>query len=45
MSTWEDLNSSNSDYEEETSIGLMADVAYYFMSKDLDIWGGFYWYW
>ena len=36
MSTWEDLDSSSSDYEEEPNIGLMTDVANNSMSKDLD---------
>jgi len=27
MSTWEDLNSSSSDFEKEANIGLMTDVA------------------
>jgi len=36
MSTWEDLDSSSSDYEEEANIGLMTDVADNFMSEDSD---------
>jgi len=36
MSTWEDLDSSSSDTDEESSIGLMADVADKSMSEDSD---------
>jgi len=34
MSTWEDLDSSSSDSEEEANIGLMTDVADNSMSED-----------
>jgi len=36
MSTWEGLDSFNSDFEEEANIGLMDDVANNSMSKDSD---------
>jgi len=36
MSTWKDLDSSNSDSEEETNIGLMANMTDNSMSKDSD---------
>jgi len=36
MSTWKDLVSSSSDFEEEANIGLMTDVADNSMSKDSD---------
>ena len=36
MSTWEDLDSSSSDSEEEPNIGLMTDVADNSMSEDSD---------
>ena len=34
MSTWEDLDSSSSDTDEESNIGLMADEADNSMSED-----------
>jgi len=36
MSTWEDLNASSSDSEEEANIGLMTDVADNSMLEDSD---------
>jgi len=36
MSTWEDLDSSNSDTDEESNIGLMTDEADNSMSEDSD---------
>jgi len=36
MLTWGDLDSSNFDFEEETNIGLMADVTDKYMSEDLN---------
>jgi len=36
MSTWEDLDSSSSDTDEESNIGLMADESDNTMSEDSD---------
>jgi len=36
MSTWEDLDSSSSDFEEEANTGLIDDVVDKFMSEDSD---------
>jgi len=36
MSTWDNLDSSNSNSDEEANIGFMDDVADYSMSENLD---------